>query len=66
MSVECTSYKVLINQQGQYTLWPDDLPAPAGWSEADKAGPREECLAYVKAVWTDMRPRGQRRLAAAG
>ena len=49
-------YKVLINQQEQYSLWPDYRAVPAGWREAGKQGSKADCLAYVEQVWTDMRP----------
>lgn len=64
---DATPAKVLVNHEGQYSLWPADHPAPAGWKEAGKSGPREECLAYIKEAWTDMRPLSLRqRMAAAG
>lgn len=53
---EDAHYKVLINQQEQYSLWPDYKALPAGWSEAGKQGNKAECLAYIEQVWTDMRP----------
>ena len=51
-----TVYKVVINHEEQYSLWPADREAPAGWREAGKSGPKDECLAYIEEVWTDMRP----------
>ena len=60
-----TIYKVLINHEEQYSLWPADLELPAGWREAGKNGPREVCLAYVNEVWTDMRPLSLRKKKAA-
>lgn len=53
-------YKVLLNDEGQYSLWPADREVPAGWREAGKSGPKEECLAFVEEVWTDLRPRSLR------
>ena len=50
------SYRVVVNHEGQYSIWPAEREAPAGWSDAGKVGPREECLAFVEEVWTDMRP----------
>ncbi len=49
-------YKVLINHQEQYSLWPDYKAVPGGWREAGKQGNKADCLAYVEQVWTDMRP----------
>ena len=49
-------YKVLVNGEEQYSLWPDYKEVPAGWREAGKQGSKADCLAYVVATWTDMRP----------
>jgi MbtH protein len=48
-------HKVLVNHEEQYSLWSEYTPIPAGWREV-KLGSKEECLAYVREVWTDMRP----------
>jgi len=48
---------VLINAEGQYSLWPTFKEIPTGWSAVGPRGARKDCLAYVDAVWTDMRPR---------
>jgi MbtH protein len=48
--------KVVVNAEGQYSLWFADRENPPGWSDAGKSGTKEECLAYVEQVWTDMRP----------
>ncbi len=56
-------FKVVVNSEGQYSIWPADRDAPAGWTEAGKSGPREECLAFVEEVWTDMRPMSLRNAA---
>lgn len=50
------TYKVVINIEEQYSIWPADRNNPAGWRDGGKAGPKEECLAYIDQVWTDMRP----------
>jgi MbtH protein len=49
------AYKVLINHEEQYSLWPAHLKIPRGWNEC-ASGTKEECLAYVRQSWTDMRP----------
>ncbi|MFE7710990.1 MbtH family protein [Streptomyces sp. NPDC057486] len=59
--MEETRMKVLVNDEDQYSLWPTYLDVPSGWRETEKAGSKEECLAYVKEVWVDMRPRSLRR-----
>jgi MbtH protein len=54
-------YKVVINGEEQYSIWPADRPNAAGWSDAGKSGTKDECLAFIKDVWTDMRPRSLRK-----
>jgi MbtH protein len=49
-------YKVVVNQEEQYSLWPADRENALGWKDAGKKGTKEECQAYIKEVWTDMRP----------
>ena len=49
-------YKVVLNHEEQYSIWPADREPPAGWREAGKSGTRQECLAHIDEVWTDMRP----------
>jgi MbtH protein len=53
-------YKVLVNHEEQYSLWPAHIKIPRGWEEC-KTGTKEECLAYVGEVWTDMRPLSLRK-----
>jgi MbtH protein len=55
-----TLYKVLVNQEEQYSIWPADRENALGWNDAGKTGTNEECLEYIKEVWTDMRPRSLR------
>jgi MbtH protein len=50
-------FRVLVNEEGQYSLWPAQQKIPAGWTPALDSTSREECLAWVDAHWTDMRPR---------
>ncbi|MFU8872799.1 MbtH family protein [Micromonospora sp. SL4-19] len=54
-------YTVVVNDEEQYSIWPADQPVPAGWREAGRTGHKDECLAYVGEVWTDMRPLSLRR-----
>ena len=58
---DSTIYKVVINHEEQYSIWPAQRELPLGWSDAGKSGPKEECLAYIKEVWTDMRPLSLRK-----
>jgi MbtH protein len=49
-------YLVLINDEGQYSLWRPFKEVPAGWKAVGPGGARAECLAYIEEHWTDMRP----------
>ena len=49
-------YNVVINHEEQYSLWPAHRDPPEGWQRVGQARSREECLAYIEEVWTDMRP----------
>jgi MbtH protein len=56
-----TIYRVIINQEEQYSIWPANRDLPPGWSDAGKTGNKAECIAYIKEVWTDMRPLSLRK-----
>ena len=56
-----TIYKVVVNQEEQYSIWPADRENALGWNDAGKSGTKQECLDYIKEVWTDMRPRSLRK-----
>lgn len=58
---DSTVYKVVVNHEEQYSIWPADRPNPLGWTDAGKSGPKSECLAHIKEVWTDMRPLSLRK-----
>jgi uncharacterized protein YbdZ (MbtH family) len=58
---DTTIYKVVVNHEEQYSIWPEYKENPLGWREVGKAGPKAECLAYIKDVWTDMRPLSLRK-----
>ena len=53
---DTTIYNVVVNQEEQYSIWPADRENALGWRSVDKSGTKAECLAYIKEVWTDMRP----------
>lgn len=57
-------FEVVVNDEEQYSLWPVYKELPAGWRKAGKQGPKEECLAYINEVWTDMRPLSLRKKMA--
>lgn len=58
---DTTIYRVVVNEEEQYSIWPTYLEIPGGWRDTGKSGPKDECLAYVREVWTDMRPLSLRK-----
>jgi MbtH protein len=57
-----TIYKAVVNHyESQYSIWPVERSNPLGWRDAGKSGLKAECLAYIKEVWTDMRPLSLRK-----
>jgi MbtH protein len=63
--MEPEAYKVVVNDEEQYSIWPLHRDTPAGWREAGTEGSREECLAWIEENWTDMRPASLRGAAEA-
>ena len=59
-------FRVVANDEEQYSLWPADRELPAGWYATGPAGPATDCLAHIEEVWTDMRPLSLRRGTDAG
>ena len=58
---DTTIYKVVLNHEEQYSIWPAEKENALGWKDAGKTGNKEECLEYIKEVWTDMRPLSLRK-----
>ena len=58
---DSTIYKVVLNDEEQYSIWPADRPNPLGWRDGGKTGAKADCLGFIKEVWTDMRPLSLRR-----
>ncbi|MQY11004.1 Protein MbtH [Streptomyces sp. RB5] len=50
-------FLVLVNSEGQHSLWPAFADVPAGWDRVFGEATRQECLAHIESSWTDMRPR---------
>lgn len=55
------TYVVVRNAEEQYSIWPAIRTVPIGWEAVPKTGSLDECLAYISAVWTDMRPASVRK-----
>ncbi|WNV84693.1 amino acid adenylation domain-containing protein [Umezawaea sp. Da 62-37] len=53
-------FSVLLNEDGQYSLWPAALSPPAGWDVVHGDDFRQACLDHIEEHWTDLRPRGAR------
>ncbi len=63
-SEDPTVYRVVINHEEQYSIWPVSRALPSGWHDAGQQGSKAECLAHIEQVWTDMRPLSLRRAMA--
>ena len=53
---DTTLYQFVVTHEEQYSVWPEYKEIPGGWRMVDKIGNKQECLNYIKEVWTDMRP----------
>ncbi|MFD9859272.1 MbtH family protein [Streptomyces alboflavus] len=53
-------FSVLVNDEGQHSLWPEFTEVPAGWTVTHGPADRQSCLDHVEANWTDLRPRSLR------
>lgn len=62
---EPRAYKVVLNHEEQYSIWPTSRENPIGWRDAGCEGSKEDCFAYIETVWTDMRPLSLRQHLAA-
>ncbi|NDJ21073.1 MbtH family NRPS accessory protein [Nostoc sp. B(2019)] len=58
---DTTIYKVVVNHEEQYSIWPSERESPLGWKDVGKNGLKQECLDYIKQVWTDMKPLSLRK-----
>lgn len=54
---EDAAYFVLVNEEAQYSLWPQFAAIPPGWRSDFGPDSHTSCLEYVEKVWIDMRPR---------
>ena len=54
-------YKVVVNHEEQYSIWPASRENPAGWRDAGKVGSKADCLQHIGEVWRDMRPLSLRK-----
>jgi MbtH protein len=60
MAIDEGRHVVVVNDEEQYSIWPGGRAVPAGWTAVGVEGSREECLAHIAEVWTDITPRSVR------
>lgn len=53
-------YKVVVNDEEQYSIWFEERDPPPGWVTVGVSGSKADCLAHIERVWTDMRPKSLR------
>jgi MbtH protein len=56
-------YSVVINHEGQYSIWPSGRDLPPGWTAVGVPSARASCLAQIEQMWSDMRPLSLRTAA---
>ncbi|MEW1626067.1 MbtH family protein [Streptomyces sp. NPDC089173] len=49
-------FHVLVNDEGQHSLWPAFVEVPAGWDVVVSDSTRQTCLDHIEENWTDIRP----------
>ncbi|MBX2863776.1 MAG: MbtH family protein [Leptolyngbyaceae cyanobacterium MAG.088] len=54
-----STYRVVCNQEEQYSIWPINREIPMGWQDTGKSGNRQECLDHIESVWTDSFPNSE-------
>jgi len=64
MSQPNDGHRVVVNDEEQYSIWPQHKRNAPGWQDAGFAGTREECLDHIERVWRDLRPRSIREYLA--
>lgn len=56
-NIDGDTFKVLVNDEGQHSIWPSAQPIPAGWRRIGPVGPKQECLDWIKTNWADITPK---------
>ncbi|MFF4173899.1 MbtH family protein [Streptomyces sp. NPDC001744] len=51
------TFRVVVNDEGQHSLWPDFADVPEGWTSVHGPADRAGALEYITTHWTDIRPR---------
>ena len=50
------TFKVVVNHEEQYSLYPAERRVPIGWRAVGKVAEEEECLRYIEEIWINNRP----------
>lgn len=58
---EDTIFLVVVNDEEQYSIWPEFKEIPEGWSAEGTKGSKAHCLDHIQEVWTDMRRKSARQ-----
>jgi MbtH protein len=61
---ETTTFKVLVNEEEQYSLWPARREPPPGWQDTGKRGTKAACVSFINDAWVDLRPLSLRKRMA--
>ena len=58
---ESVLYRIVVNPEDQYSIWPAHRSNPIGWSDTGDNGTRAQCLERIRQIWKDMRPLSVRK-----
>ena len=61
---DAQQYRVVVNSEEQYSIWPSFREVPLGWSAVGVEGSEQDCLAYIERVWVDLTPKSLRTTGA--
>jgi MbtH protein len=61
---DTAAFTVVLNEEGQYSIWPQDKAVPPGWQDSGRSGTKAACLQYIEEAWRDMRPLSLRNFLA--
>lgn len=65
MSGQSQEFRIVLNPERQYSIWPVDQPLPEGWQATGRSGTKAECLAFIDAAWRDTNPLSPRQAGGA-
>jgi len=64
MADDNAQYRVVVNHEEQYSIWPVGRDNALGWKDAGFSGTKPECLAHIREVWVDITPLSVREAMA--